>query len=517
MKRFVFCGVILLLCGSLLSQELSGDFYAFQQKMVKCRDDEGATQSDFEDVERGCEQIAFSHPTEKARACLLVGELYKDAANAALRNSVLSQKYYRRACAAAGSDDIFTRSKALYCQGLLYYQNRPDMSQNFDSAFHYFSQAAQYDDLYLVGLGAMLQYGFGVEQDEKAALANYAAAIAGGSECYADFYATEYAWRARADGSLNAAAYNDFCKYYVENNLNKNWPAALGYLKKSAEAGYPPALLDLATYYMAGKIVSDREGMISNADQTLQRAAKAGYLPAIYQCGFLHECQLKNTDDKHAKAMYNYYKRSAEAGYAPGQYATGICCLKGYGTKQDLDKAGEWVTAAVNQGYKRAVDAQNQVLAQIENSKAEKEIARKERLRRWAVAMEIISGVADAASQALTANAPPTRQYYGNSAEVFASTPAISRTDTHPYQTSEEISKGFFPVLKVGNGFGDTWTDGNGSVEVSENSRSKQKSIKIGNHYYTLSENRKSEFLGVPVSRYNYFTIIGNVYYFVAI
>ena len=517
MQRIFLCSLLLLWCGTLLPQELSKDFYAYQQKMVKCRDDKNSVQTDFEDVARACESIASTHPSEEARAYLLMGELYKDAVNANLRNSPLSQAYYRKACASAGPDDVFTSSKALYCQGLLYYTSRPDMMQNFDSSFYYFSQAARYDDLFLVGLGSLLQYGLGVEQDEKAALANYAAAIAGGSDCYADFYATEYTLRARANGSLNLEAYNDYCKYYVENNLNGNWTTALGFLKKSAAAEYPPAMLDLAIFYMNGKIVPDREGMIANADLVLQKAVKTGYLPAIYQYGFLQECQLTSAEDKRAKTLFNYYKRSAESGYAPGQYATGICYLNGYGTKQDLDKAGAWVTAAVNQGYKRAVDGQNKVLARIENIKQEKAIARQERLRKWAMAMEIISGVADAASQAMTTNAPPTQKHYGNSAQVMSDSPSHSYSSTPSSAASEEISRGYCPVLKIGNGFGDTWSDGKGSVEISENSRSKMKSIKIGNKYYTLSENHKNEFLGVPVSRYNFFTIIGNVYYFVAL
>ena len=516
-KKSILIGLFLLLCNFMIAQELSDDFFAFQQKMVKCKEDAGAVQADIEAVVLSCEEIVRTHPSEGPRALLLLGELYKDAVNVELCDSRLSQKYYRRAYSTSAPDDYFTRPKALYCQGLLFYQNRQDFSQDFDSAYYYFNQAARYEDLYLVGVAALLQYGFGIEQDEKSALANYAVAIAGGSDCFADFYATEYALRARTNGTLSTEAYDNYRKFFVENNLNKNWTSALSFLKKAAEAGYPPAILDLSIYYMSGKIVSDRQEIIDQADRILQQAVRIGYVPALYQYGFLQECQLTSVGDKRAKIMFDYYKRSAEAGYAPGQYATGICYFKGYGVKQDLEKAGEWVTAAVNQGYKRAVEGQNSVLAQIAKINAEKENARQERIRKWAIAMEIITGVADAASQAMTMNEPSSSPHYANSSQVLKGVPAPAKTEVSTYTASEEVSKGYFPVVKIGNGFGQTWSDAKGTMEVCENSRSKIKSIKVGNKYYTLSENRKNEFLGVSVARYNYFTIIQDVYYFVAL
>lgn len=500
-----------------MSQELSADFYAYQQMIIDCKENAAASQASFDSVEQACETLSKKHPTEAARAQLLLGELYKDAANVGLRDSKTSQRYYRTACSTAGEKDVFTRSKALYCQGLLYYYDRPDLEQNFDSAYSYFNQAARYGDQYLVGLGVLLQYGFGVAQDEKAALANYAAAIAGGSGCYADFYATEYALRARSNNTLDMEAYNNYRKYFVENNLNGNWSAALGHLRKSSDAGYPPALLDMSIHYINGKIAANRAEIVDNAEKLLQQAVKAKYLPAIHQYGYLQQCLLTSTDDKRSKIMFDYYKRAGEAGYAPGQYATGGCYLKGYGTRQDLDKAGEWVTAAAIQGYKPAVEMQDQVLAEIERLKGEKIAARHERLRKWATAMQIIAGVADAASQAMTINTPPSNQHYSNSSQVTSSTPVHVSVETSPRTTSEEISKGYFPVLKVGNDFGVVWSDGKGTVEICENSRDKMKSIKIGGNYYTLTENHKNEFLGVPVSRYNYFTIIHNAYYFVSL
>ncbi len=515
-RLFSVCGLILLLCGAARAQELSGDFYAYQQRIVRCRDNANSTRASFDSLEQACAALSRSHPEEAARARLILGELYKDAANVGLRDSRTSQRHYRAACATAARDDHFTRSKALYCQGLLYYYNRPDLEQDFDSAYYYFSQAARYDDLYLVGLGVLLQYGLGVRQDEKAALANFAAAIAGGSDCYADFYATEYALRARSDNSLNTEAYNDYRKYFVENNLNGNWPSALSYLRKSAEAGYPPALLDLSIHYMSGKIQASRAEIIENAENLLQRAVKAKYVPAIYQYGYLQQCLLTSSDDKRAKTMFDYYKRSAEAGHAPGQCATGVCYLKGYGTRQDLEKAGEWITAAVNQGYKRAIDMQDQVLLEIQRIKGEKMAARQERLRKWAAAMQIIAGVADAASQALTLNTPSAPQHFTNSSEVMRGTSSQAAAAA-PISAAQEVSIGYHTVLKIGDGFGEVWTDNKGTMEICENSRTKMKSIKLGGKYYTLSENHKSEFLGVPVSRYNYFTIIGNVYYYVSL
>lgn len=517
LRKSVLIGLFMLLCNFMTAQEYSDDFYTFEQNMVKCKKDAEAVRADLDAVVRSCEEIVRTHPSEGPRALLLVGELYKDAANEELCDSRLSQKYYRRAYATSAPDDHFTRSKALYCQGLLYYYNRQDFPQDFDSAYYYFNQAARYEDLYLVGVATLLQYGFGVEQDEKSALANYAVAIAGGSDCFADFYATEYTLRARTNGTLNTEAYDNYRRYFVENNLNRNWSSALPLLKAAAEAGYPPAMLDLSIFYMNGKIISDRQEIIDQADRVLQQAVKAGYVPAMYQYGFLQECQLTSAGDKRAKTMFEYYKRSAEAGYAPGQYATGICYLKGYGVKQDLEKAGEWVTAAVNQGYKRTVEGQNSVLAQIEKINAEKENARQERIRKWAMAMEIIAGVANVASQAMTVNVPTSSQHYANSSQVLNGTPAQTKSEVSSQTASTEVSKGYFPVVKIGKGFGQTWSDAKGTVEVCENTRSKIKSIKIGNRYFTLSENRKNEFLGVSVARYNYFTIINDVYYFVAL
>jgi len=53
------------------------------------------------------------------------------------------------------------------------------------------------------------------------------------------------------------------------------------------------------------------------------------------------------------KAVY-WFTKSAEQGYAPAQYALGLCYKYGDGIKKDLYKAVEWFTKATEQGHASA-------------------------------------------------------------------------------------------------------------------------------------------------------------------
>lgn len=414
MKKLIFL-FLLLIYFSVYAQDLSSEYYQFEQKLVACMNNANSTQDDFDQLMAIRDQLAINHSNENARGYLVMGELYKEASNPALRNSIKAQSFYRKAFDVAAPDDDFVRSKALYNQGLLYYKSTLDFTQNFDSAYYYFSEATHYDDLYLVGVATLLQYGFGVEMNEADALAHYAMAIAKGSDCFADFYAVDYNLQARVNGSLNDEAFDNFRIYFIEKNLNNNLLNGLGYLRAAADSGYAPAQLDIAILYINGQIETKREAMIAGAERYLKPASDAGYVPAIYMYGYLNECQIISQKDKRIKTMFQYYKQSAEAGYAPGQYSTGLCYLQGLGTKQNLDKAGEWVTAAVNQGYKRAVDGQEAVFAELAK---QKQFKRDERIRKWTNALAIVAGVADVASQAMTLAVPPSNQHYSNSSQV---------------------------------------------------------------------------------------------------
>src|SRR5574344_2212379 len=96
MKKLIFL-FLLLIYFSVYAQDLSSEYYQFEQKLVACMNNANSTQDDFDQLMAIRDQLAINHSNENARGYLVMGELYKEASNPALRNSIKAQSFYRKA------------------------------------------------------------------------------------------------------------------------------------------------------------------------------------------------------------------------------------------------------------------------------------------------------------------------------------------------------------------------------------------------------------------------------------
>ena len=59
---------------------------------------------------------------------------------------------------------------------------------------------------------------------------------------------------------------------------------------------------------------------------------------------------------------YEWYKKSAEAGFSEGQWRLGQCYEKGLGISKDISLAIFWYEKANNQGHKKAQEDLNRLM-----------------------------------------------------------------------------------------------------------------------------------------------------------
>lgn len=433
MKKTLFFLSFVWIVGIAYAQEFSSNFTKFQKKVVACINNAQSDRQDVIDLEQCCQKIVDdNNPLEAPRACMFIGELYRTMSNRSLNDGQKSLNYYRNALQLTQNDTTVI-SKSLYSIGLLYYNNTKGIEQNFDSAYYYFSEAAAYDAFYLVSLGTLYQFGFGVDQDISRAISYFVAAISRGNSCYSDLYSADYMLKHYNQGTLYSKAYDDYITYFTNANMNGDGRVALAALQKSADSGYVPAMLDLAILYTQGKISPNRNVMIERAHYYLEQPAMKDYPPALYMDGYVYECALSNVNDPNIKKMFRNYKASAELGYAPGQLSAGLCYLRGYGTHQDLDKAEQMILMSIDQNNATAVKNQQAYFNEIDNARHVASVKKEARRNKLLTTINIICGVANIAAQtysAVAAQQHPTTRHYTTSANVVSSNTRSSVVNT---------------------------------------------------------------------------------------
>ena len=194
------------------------------------------------------------------------------------------------------------------------------------------------------------------------------------------------------------------CFYYGGKDLKKNENQAFYYYKKAAELGHPGAQFTLGNHYQHGHIL---EKDLKKAAYWYQKSADQGYAGSQNQLGKLYEYGHgveRNTDraleyykmaanqgiteaqerleslkekkaylvsendsgekwcflgkyadeEKDYAEAFRCYKKSAELGYARGQYELGICYSTPKGVTLDEEQAINWKLKAAENGYAEA-------------------------------------------------------------------------------------------------------------------------------------------------------------------
>ena len=132
----------------------------------------------------------------------------------------------------------------------------------------------------------------------------------------------------------------------IDCQKNKDYVGAFGWFKKSADAGNANGMYYLAFYYRDGQGGAER-----NYDQALhwfKESAGKGCKYAYCPLGSLFESSGKQDE------AFKWYKKSAEAGFADGQYNLAMCYYNGVGTTTNDEEAMKWLRKSAEQGSSKA-------------------------------------------------------------------------------------------------------------------------------------------------------------------
>ena len=87
-----------------------------------------------------------------------------------------------------------------------------------------------------------------------------------------------------------------------------------------------------------------------------RKAAEAGYAPAQYALGDCYYFEVFGSPvKKDLDEALKWYRKAADAGYAPAQYVLGLCYETGDGVKKDSVESLKWYRKAADSGYGRAI------------------------------------------------------------------------------------------------------------------------------------------------------------------
>ena len=86
--------------------------------------------------------------------------------------------------------------------------------------------------------------------------------------------------------------------------------------------------------------------------EVLEKLADGGDRVALHSLGlyYYHKAKGSKKKEELLKKSFEYYKRSAEQGFAKAENKMGLCCRDGNGTAADSKKAFEWFRRAADQG-----------------------------------------------------------------------------------------------------------------------------------------------------------------------
>lgn len=145
--------------------------------------------------------------------------------------------------------------------------------------------------------------------------------------------------------------------YYYGLGVLVNDAKAIRWAERAAGAGDPNGMHRLAAHYEHGigmerdAAAADRWGRQSIAG--LRRLANAGDAVAQKNLGDAYRYAI-GTRPGDAAGAVQWYRRSAEQGYAPAQTTLGVMYSSGEGVEPDAAEAARWYRRAAEQGYARA-------------------------------------------------------------------------------------------------------------------------------------------------------------------
>ncbi|MEM7213905.1 MAG: SEL1-like repeat protein [Pseudomonadota bacterium] len=126
--------------------------------------------------------------------------------------------------------------------------------------------------------------------------------------------------------------------------------ASVKWIRKAADANYPPAMVVLANLYHNGNAVPRNQG---RAQELFESAACAGDAWAMYYLGSRY--QFGRHVKKDMNLAVDWYEKSAAAGVDEAQYYLGDILVRGKGVDADVTRGLQLLRQSAEQGHIRAL------------------------------------------------------------------------------------------------------------------------------------------------------------------
>lgn len=213
-------------------------------------------------------------------------------------------------------ENIKVNPEELYKLGCKYYFGQDGYSEDNEKAYEYFKQASDLGDEWASAMiGRMYMYGHAVGRDIKKAenlLAQGAyKGIAFAQNCLADIFADEY----------------------------KDYSSAFRWYKESADSGNSYGLYKTGLLYYCGAGVDEDE------DEALDYLLKAAELESDISYFYIGQIYINKEDYRKA---FEWFKKSADAGYYSGMCGLGKLYYFGDGVATDNSEAYKWLSQAAD-------------------------------------------------------------------------------------------------------------------------------------------------------------------------
>ncbi|MCP9759295.1 hypothetical protein EGI20_08235 [Aquitalea sp. S1-19] len=180
------------------------------------------------------------------------------------------------------------------------------------------------------GLGAAYAHGKGVEKDERLAL--------------------DLLQRAADTGELDAIYNLATVRFFGLFGANKDVNEGLRLMRKSADSGYPIALLRLGMMLAARekRMTPEAQRYIANAREQIEQLSRQGSVEAMAALGEIFEKGI-GAPKNHNKA-FDLYLTAANHSHIKAMTRLGIAYLDGMGTDINPSKGRQWLEKAAKLG-----------------------------------------------------------------------------------------------------------------------------------------------------------------------
>lgn len=204
-------------------------------------------------------------------------------------------------------------------------------------------------------LGTMYEFGQGVFQDKKEALRWYLSAVENGN----DDYAVGNIGRLLKEQEKNEEAY---AFYSLASKNGSDHSGSMNYLKNYVSVGSAVELSkkledeffnkeckgDAKTQFIIAEIYKDAENY-KGAMQWYKKSAEKGYAEAQMGVADLYYYGRGVEEDR--KEALKWHRKAAEGGMPQAQYTLGLKYFNGMGVKEDKKEGAKWFLRAAYKGH----------------------------------------------------------------------------------------------------------------------------------------------------------------------